>query len=320
MAKATLGRLTDATFFTQFQQMVGTPLYMSPEQAGLTSLDIDTRSDIYSLGVLLYELLTGRTPIDTTTIAKAGMDEIRRIIREVDPPRPSARVKTLAGNELTTTAKRRHTDAAKLPAALSGDLDWIVMKCLEKDRKRRYDTATGLALDLQRHLANEAVTARPPTATYLISRLIRRNKLAVTAGAAIAASLVIGIAASLWQAVRADREAKRAVSALEELRSTAPAFAAQARSLVARERFAEAIEKLDYAIKLRPDVIDYLLTKADLLQCQLQLAGAATAYRAGLSLAPGNARAQANAALCDKLQAELEAGTKLSREIACRSY
>jgi serine/threonine protein kinase/Leucine-rich repeat (LRR) protein len=321
VAKATQGRLTDATLFTQFEQMVGTPLYMSPEQAELTSLDIDTRSDIYSLGVLLYELLTGHTPIDTTTMAQAGMDEIRRIIREVDPPRPSARVKTLAGNELTTAAKRRHTDAAKLPSALRGDLDWIVMKCLEKDRKRRYDTANGLALDLQRHLANEIVTARPPTATYLLGKLVRRNKLAVTAGAAIAASLVIGIAASVWQAVRAEREAKRAkaaesqaVATLDELRSTAPAFAAQARSLAGRERFAEAIEKLDYAIKLRPDVVDYLLAKADLLQSQLQFSKAATAYRAALSLKPDHARAQANAALCDKLQTELDAGAKLSRE------
>ncbi|MFN0126293.1 MAG: protein kinase domain-containing protein [Verrucomicrobiales bacterium] len=321
VAKATQGRLTEATLFTQFEQMVGTPLYMSPEQAGLTSLDIDTRSDIYSLGVLLYELLTGRTPIDTATLAQAGMDEIRRIIREIDPLRPSARVKTLGGDELTTTAKRRHTEAAKLPAALRGDLDWIVMKCLEKDRKRRYDTANGLAQDLQRHLANEVVTARPPTAAYLLGRLMRRHKLAVTAGAAIAASLVIGIAVSVWQAVRADREAKRAitaeaqaVAALDELRSAAPAFAAQARSLAARERFAEATEKLDYAIKLRPDVIDHLLTKADLLQCQLQFARAATVYRAALSLKPDHSRAQANASLCDRLQTELDAGAQLSRE------
>jgi serine/threonine protein kinase len=321
VAKATQGRLTEATLFTQFQQMVGTPLYMSPEQAGLTSLDIDTRSDIYSLGVLLYELLTGQTPIDTTTLAKAGLDEIRRIIREVDPPRPSARVKTLAGDELTTTAKRRHTEAARLPAALRGDLDWIVMKCLEKDRRRRYDTANGLTLDLQRHLANEMVTARPPTAAYLLSKLIRRHKLAMTAGAAIAASLVTGIAASVWQSVRADRAATRAktaeaqaVAALDELRSTAPAFAAQARSLARKERFAEAIEKLDYATKLRPDVTDYLLLKADLLQCQLQFAAAATVYRAALSLTPDHARARANVALCDKLQTELDAGAELSRE------
>ena len=221
VAKATQGRLTDATLFTQFEQMVCTPLYMSPEQAELTSLDIDTRSDIYSLGVLLYELLTGHTPIDTETMRQAGMDEIRRIIREVDPPRPSARVKTFDGAEMTTAAKRRHTDAAKLPGALRGDLDWIVMKCLEKDRKRRYDTANGLALDLQRHLANEIVTARPPTAGYLLSKLIRRNKLAFAAGTAIAASLVIGIAASVWQAVRAtkaEREQRTLRTAAESAR------------------------------------------------------------------------------------------------------
>ena len=307
VAKATLGRLTEATLFTQFEQMIGTPLYMSPEQAELTSLDIDTRSDIYSLGVLLYELLTGRTPIDTATMARAGMDEIRRIIREVDPPRPSARVKTLGGNELTMAAKRRHTDGAKLPGTLRGDLDWIVMKCLEKDRKRRYDTASGLALDLKRHLSNEAVTARPPTAAYIAGRLMRRHKLVFAASAAVAVSICAGLAASVWQAVRANR-------ALEELRATAPAFVEQARSLVAKERFAEAIEKLAYAAKLRPDAPEYLLAKADLLQCQLRFADAAGLYRAALRLAPENARAQANVALCDKLQTELRSQPKLSRE------
>ena len=205
VAKATQGRLTDGTLFTQFEQMIGTPLYMSPEQAEMTSLDVDTRSDIYSLGVLLYELLTGRTPIDMATMAKAGMGEIRRLIREADPPRPSQRLKTLDGNELTSAAKRRHTDAARLPGALRGDVDWIVMKCLEKDRQRRYDTANGLALDLQRHLKNEVITARPPTTAYLLGKLIRRNKVAFAAGLAIAASLVIGIVASLWQ----DRKSTR---------------------------------------------------------------------------------------------------------------
>jgi eukaryotic-like serine/threonine-protein kinase len=313
VAKATSGRLTEATLFTQFEQMVGTPLYMSPEQAELTSLDIDTRSDIYSLGVLLYELLTGRTPIDTATMARAGMDEIRRIIREVDPPRPSARVKTLDGNELTTAAKRRHTEGAKLPAALRGDLDWIVMRCLEKDRKRRYETASSLALDLKRHLKNEIVTARPPTVTYLAGRLIRRHKLAFAASAAVAATFAIGSTISVWQAVRANH-------ALDELRATAPAFAAQARALASKERFPEAIEKLDYAIKLRPDASDYLLAKADLLQCQLRFADAAAAYRAALRLAPENARAQANAALCDKLQAELLAHPNLSRESVVKLF
>ncbi len=315
VAKATQGRLTDATVYTQFQQMIGTPLYMSPEQAELTSLDIDTRSDIYSLGVLLYELLTGHTPIEQDTLARVGLDEIRRLIREVDPPRPSMRMKTLAGNELTTLAQRRHTEPAKLPGTMRGDIDWIVMKCLEKDRARRYDTANGLALDLQRHLNNEVVIARPPTTAYLLSKLVRRNKLAFAAGAAIAASLVIGIAASVWQAVRAEREAKRAVAAFDELRASAPAFAEQARALATREQFSEAIAKLDYAIKLRPDVAEYLVAKADLLQGELKLAEAAAVYREALRVKPGLARAEASAKLCDELlAAPPNADGKLTRE------
>ncbi len=210
VAKATQGRLVEHTVYTQFQQMIGTPLYMSPEQADMTSLDVDTRSDIYALGVLLYELLTGRTPIDEATMRQAGLDEMRRIIREVDPPRPSLRLKTLAGDELTTTAKRRHVEPAKLPGALRGDLDWIVMKCLEKDRTRRYDTANGLALDLRRHLQNEVITARPPTTGYLLGKLIRRNKLAFAAAAAVTLALVLGIVASLWQAMRATQAEKQA--------------------------------------------------------------------------------------------------------------
>ena len=165
---------------------------------------------------------------------QAGLDSMRQTIREQEPIRPSTRLSTLEGAERTSVAKRRGgADVSKLAAALRGDVDWIVMKCLEKDRRRRYDTANGLALDLQRHLSNETVAARPPTATYLFSKLIRRNKLAVTAGAAISASLVIGIAVSVWQAVRADREAKRAkaaesqaVATLDELRAYAARVAA----------------------------------------------------------------------------------------------
>ncbi len=324
VAKATQGRLSDATLFTKFEQMIGTPLYMSPEQAEMTSLDIDTRSDIFSLGVLLYELLTGRTPIDTTTMAQAGMDEIRRIIREVDPPRPSARVKTLAGSELTTAAKRRHTDPAKLPRSLRGDIDWIVMKCLEKDRKRRYETATGLAADLQRHLRNQVVIARPPTTAYLLSKLIKRNKLAVAAGLAIALSVLAGIFATGWQLVQTRKAEQRATALLDELRATAPAFAEQARSLAAKERFDDAIEKLDSAVKLRPDVADYLLAKADLLQCQLnlaKLADAALVYREALRVNPGLARAEASAKLCDELLAAKSGQDgKLSRKSLARLH
>jgi non-specific serine/threonine protein kinase/serine/threonine-protein kinase len=202
VAKAMQGRLTDRSFFTEFDQMVGTLMYMSPEQAEMTSLDIDTRSDIYALGVLLYELLTGRTPIDSKTIEHEGRERIRQIIREVDPLRPSIRIKALTGEELTTTAKRRHATPAKLSGLIRGDLDWIVMMCLEKDRNRRYDSANSLALDIQRHLEGKPVIARPPTYTYLLGRFIRRNKLVASAAAAVAAALIIGAGVAAWQAVR----------------------------------------------------------------------------------------------------------------------
>jgi eukaryotic-like serine/threonine-protein kinase len=233
----------------------------------LTSLDVDTRSDVYSLGVLLYELLTGRTPIDEETMRKAGLDEMRRIIREVDPPRPSARVKTLAGADLTTAAKRRHTEPAKLPNSLHGDLDWIVMKCLEKDRKRRYDTANGLALDLRRHLENEIVTARPPTASYLLSKLVRRNKLAFAASAAVALALVLGIVASLWQAFRATtaeksakNETRRAVMAEASTRTEADR-ATKAEALASqRLRESEAARRESEKARANAEAISKFLT------------------------------------------------------------
>jgi serine/threonine protein kinase/Leucine-rich repeat (LRR) protein/Flp pilus assembly protein TadD len=303
VAKATQGRLTDQTVYTQFQQMIGTPLYMSPEQAELTPLDIDTRSDIYALGVLLYELLTDHTPIEKDTLARVGMDEIRRLIREVDPPRPSMRMQTLAAAQMTTAAKRRRTEPAKLSGILRGDIDWIVMKCLEKDRARRYDTANGLALDLQRHLANEVVIARPPTTGYLLSKLIKRNKSAVVTGCTVAVALIVGFAVAVWQARRANHEAKRSAVALDKLRATAPAFAEQARALAAKEQFVEAIEKLDYASKLRPDTPEYLVAKGDLLQCQLKLAEAAAVYREALRVQPGLVRVEESAKLCDELLA-----------------
>jgi len=204
VAKATTDqRLTDKTVFTAFEMLIGTPAYMSPEQAALSSVDVDTRTDIYSLGVLLYELLTSSTPFETEELLKAGLDETRRVIREQEPVRPSTRLSKLKDADLTTVAKRRHSEPLKLIRAVRGDLDWIAMKALEKDRTRRYATANGMAADLKRHLNNEPVVARPPSSVYRFQKAIRRNKLVFGATAAVVAALVAGIAISTWKTVQA---------------------------------------------------------------------------------------------------------------------
>src|SRR6266704_4339622 len=175
VAKATGQQLTDKTLFTNFSQMVGTPLYMSPEQAEMSGLDMDTRTDIYSLGVLLYELLTGTTPFDQERLRTAAYDEIRRIIREEEPAKPSTRISTL-GQAVVTVSANRKSDPRRLSQLFRGELDWIVMKAREKDRNRRYETASTLAADVQRYLDDEPVQACPPTALYRFRKLARRNR------------------------------------------------------------------------------------------------------------------------------------------------
>jgi len=209
VAKALGQRLTEKTLFTAFRQMIGTPTYMSPEQAELSGVDVDTRSDIYSLGVLLYELLTGVTPFDADTLRKAALDDIRRIIRETEPPKPSTRLHTL-GDKLAEVAQRRHTEPTALTRQLHGDLDWIAMKCLEKERQRRYSTANALVEDIQLHLNHEPVRASPPGTIYRSRKFIRRHRFGVAMAATLTLTFAAGLALALLGFGQARRERDRA--------------------------------------------------------------------------------------------------------------
>jgi tetratricopeptide (TPR) repeat protein len=211
IAKATTVPLTEKTVVTERHQVIGTPEYMSPEQAEMTGIDVDTRSDIYSLGVLLYELLTGTTPVERRRLREAGWAGIPRMIREVDPPTPSTRLREVLAAQ-PQIAERRASDPSRLAASVRGDLDWIVMKCIEKDRTRRYDTANALAADVARHLAGEPVLAAPPSAAYRVQKFVTRNKTAVGAALLTVLLLVAGIAGTTYGLLRAQagrREAER---------------------------------------------------------------------------------------------------------------
>ena len=307
IAKATSGQvLTDKTLFTAFEQFIGTPAYMSPEQAEMSPLDIDTRSDIYALGVLLYELLTGRTPFGQEELVAAGLSEMRRIIREQEPLRPSTRLSTLAAADQTTVAKRRHSEPPQLIHSMRGDLDWIVMKCLEKDRTRRYQTANGLADDVARHLNDETVTARPPGGVYRLQKLVRRHKLMFAVGTAVAAALVVGLALSTWfffqeraarqQAVAAEKKAQTEAKKSQQvaqflqnmLKGVGPSVAMGRDTAMLREILDKTSEGVGKELKDSPEVeAELRTTLGEVYQALGQFAKAEEMFRAALVIRRG---------------------------------
>ncbi|SIN94103.1 WD40 repeat [Singulisphaera sp. GP187] len=239
IAKATGPALTDKTLVTGFTQLVGTPLYMSPEQVEFSGIDIDTRSDIYALGVLLYELLTGTTPIDRDTLGKAPYDEVRRLVREHEPPSPSTRLVTPSTTLLAVSANRQ-ADPRKLGQTVRGELDWIVMKALEKDRRRRYETVGAFAADMERYLTDQPIEASPPSTWYWFTKYARRNRAALTTTALVALALIAGTAVSTWQAIRATRAEKRTAAAL--------AVAERQRSLAHRHLYTSQLRQAAEAL------------------------------------------------------------------------
>jgi len=258
VARAISQPLTERTLYTEQGQIIGTPEYMSPEQAEMTSQDIDTRSDIYSLGAVLYELLTGVQPFESDTL-RQGPDHLRQVIREQDPKTPSARLSSLTHEDCTRIAQHRQVDGVVLRRTLRSDLEWIVMKCLEKDRMRRYETANELAMDLKRFLTNEAVVARPPTIVYRLQKAWQRNRLLYSAGAAVAMALIVGLALAAigWQ--HALQERNRAI--LEK----ANAKAAQASEAVLRQQ----AERQELAARRRAYAADMTLAQQALSENNL---------------------------------------------------
>ena len=275
VAKALHSKLADKTMYTEIGQIIGTLEYMAPEQAELSAMDIDTRADIYALGVLLYELLTGSTPITRERMKSAAFAEVLRLIKEEDPPKPSTRL-TQSKESLASLAALRKTDPKHLSSALKGELDWVVLKALEKDRTCRYETANGLARDIQRYLADEVVEARPPSAGYRLRKFVRRNKGKVLAAGLVAMALMLGVVGTTWGLIEAKQQERLAITAAEQERQAkqqaedekANAVKAAAAEKVARldalEKEKLAIEQKARAEKARDrtrDVLDAMVSE-----------------------------------------------------------
>jgi non-specific serine/threonine protein kinase/serine/threonine-protein kinase len=269
VAKATEQRLTEKTLFTQMGVLIGTPEYMSPEQAEMTGLDVDTRTDVYSLGVLLYELLVGALPFDPKELRRAGFDGIRKMIREEEPSRPSARVSE-PGEATTESAERRRTDLPTLKRQLRGDLDWITMKALEKDRMRRYGSPFELAADIRRHLDHEPVSASPPSVAYRVGKFVRRHRIGVAAGGLVALALVLGATLAtvgMIRATRAERVAREEAATAEqvseflvELFEVADPEEARGNTITAREILDEGAARIEGELEDQPRVQARLVT------------------------------------------------------------